>query len=117
MTRRTYGTLAFRNPYGGPHTKAFRLLMPRLLVDAVDDPELFEVFRATLVEPRRAAMGSLLERGVQRGELRADLDVDLAVDMLAGPMIYRVLIEGGDLEDPVARALRVFDALVEGWAS
>ena len=49
--------------------------------------------------------------------MRADLDLDLAVDMLAGPMIYRVLIEGGSIEDPVGRALDVFDALMEGWAA
>ena len=31
-------------------------LMPRLLGEAVNDPELFAIFRANLVEPRRAAL-------------------------------------------------------------
>ena len=107
---------AWESAYGAASSAGFRLLMPRLLVDAVDDPDLFDVFRAALVEPRRAAMRDLLRRGVARGELRAGLDLDLAVDMLAGPMIYRVLIEGGSIEDPVGRALDVFDTLMEGWS-
>lgn len=106
----------WESAYGASSSAGFRLLMPRLLVDAVDDPDLFDVFRAALVEPRRAALRDLLRRGVERGEMRDDLDLDLAVDMLAGPMIYRVLIEGGSIEDPVGRALDVFDALMEGWA-
>jgi hypothetical protein len=61
-------------------------------------------------------MKALLARGVERGELRADLDLDLAVDMLAGPMVYRLLIEGGSLDAPVARAMEVFDSVVKGWA-
>lgn len=102
--------------YKASDTPELRLMLPRMLVDSLHDPELFDVFRATLVEPRRAAMKVLLERGVRRGELRADLDLDLAVDMLVGPMIYRLLIERGSIEDPVGRALAVFDALAEGWA-
>jgi AcrR family transcriptional regulator len=102
--------------YQPPDTPELRLTIPRLLVDSMHHPELFDVFRAALVEPRRAVMKALLTRGIQRGELRADLELELAVDMLAGPMVYRLLIEGGSLDDPVGRSLRLFDALMEGWA-
>ena len=95
-------------------TPRARLMLPRLLVDAVDDPELFEVFHATLVETRREAMRTLLRRGIDRGELRADADVELLVDMVAGPLIYRFLIDGGEVRDAVGYALRVYDTLVEG---
>ena len=40
------------------------MLMPRLLGESVHDPELFAIFRANLVEPRRAALRSVLERAV-----------------------------------------------------
>ncbi len=106
--------LVWEAAYGAADSNALRVLMPRLLVDALHDEELFGVFRSALVEPRRAALRLLLERGVARDELRADLDLDLVVDMVAGPLIYRVLIEGGAVADPVARALEVFDTLVTG---
>ena len=100
--------------YAAQPTAAQRLMLPRLLVDAQDDEELFAVFRATLVESRRAGMRQVLARGVERGELRADVDLDLVIDLLAGPLIYRFLIDRGELPDPVGRALAVFDALMEG---
>ena len=71
--------------------EAFRVL-PRLLADAADDPELLEALQAALVRLRRAAIGAVLRRGVERGELREDIDVDLVGDMLIGPLIARVLL-------------------------
>jgi AcrR family transcriptional regulator len=71
-------------------------IMPRLLAEVVDDPDLHRIFSARLVEPRRKIMRELVRRAQLRGEVRADLDVDLAVDLMVGPMIYRVIISGGD---------------------
>jgi AcrR family transcriptional regulator len=100
--------------YAAQPTAAQRLMLPRLLADVVEDEELFAVFHATLVEPRRAAMREIIARAVERGELRDDLDAELLIDMLAGPMIYRVLIDRGEVPDPVGRALAVYDAVAEG---
>jgi hypothetical protein len=50
------------------------------------------------VQPRRAATREVLERAIARGELRDDLDLELAMDVLVGPIIYRLLIAGGDIE-------------------
>ena len=104
----------WRAAYAAQPTAAQRLMLPRLLVDAIKDEELFAVFRSALVETRRAAMRTILERGIERGELRADVDPDLVIDLLAGPMIYRFLIDGGDVPDPVGRALAVYDAVSAG---
>jgi AcrR family transcriptional regulator len=71
-------------------------IMPRLLAEVVDDPDLHRIFSARLVEPRRKIMRELVRRAQVRGEVRADLDLDLAVDLMVGPMIYRVIISGGD---------------------
>ena len=73
------------------------MLMPRLLGESVHDPELFAIFRANLVEPRRAALRSVLERAVARGEIREGVDLELMVDLFAGPAVYRLLITGGDM--------------------
>jgi AcrR family transcriptional regulator len=63
-------------------------LMPRLLTEASEDPELLAVCQEVLVEPRRAATREILRRAVERGQLRSDLDLELAIDALAGPVIY-----------------------------
>ena len=70
--------------------------MPRLLGDAANDPELHAIFYEHLVEPRRQQMRGVLERAVARGEIRDDLDLDLMMDLFAGPVVYRLIISGGD---------------------
>ncbi len=91
-------------------------LAPRLVVEAADDPQLLELVRANLVLPRRELLKSLLRRGIERGELRADLDFEEAVDMLVGPVVYRVLISGGDLEAVGTLAVTVARTLFAAWA-
>src|SRR3954452_16583346 len=70
--------------------------MPRLLGEAVNDPELHAIFYENLVQPRREALGTLLRRAIERGELRGDVDLELMIDLFAGPAVYRMLITGGD---------------------
>jgi AcrR family transcriptional regulator len=71
-------------------------LMPRLLGDVANDPELRAIFYDNLVEPRRAQMRAILQRAIARGEIRDDVDIELIIDLFAGPVVYRVLITGGD---------------------
>jgi len=71
-------------------------LAPRLLGEAVNDPELHAIFYANLVQPRRDALGGALQRAVDRGEIRDDIDLDLVIDLFAGPAVYRLLITAGD---------------------
>jgi AcrR family transcriptional regulator len=78
-------------------------LMPRLLADVARDPEMHALFSEHLVAPRRRVLRELLERAVGRGEVRADADLELATDMIIGPIVYRVILAGGDparLGDP-----------------
>ena len=90
------------------------LLMPRLLVEASGDPELHAIFNATLVEPRRRVLRIALERARERGELRADVDIELTIDMIAGPVIYRFLITGGEIAPTAAAAPRILETLLDG---
>jgi AcrR family transcriptional regulator len=96
--------------------EAFRVI-PRLLADAADEPELLEALHESVLRPRRVAIREILRRGVERGELRADLDVDLVSDMLIGPMIARVLMSGGDPRVLDGLPMRVWETLAAGIAA
>ena len=87
--------------------------MPRLLGEAVNDPELHAIFYENLVQPRREALGTLLRRAIDRGELRGDVDVELMIDLFAGPAVYRMLITGGDMSKMFAVEEQL-DALLNG---
>lgn len=88
--------------------------MPRILSEVAREPELRALFYDTLVRPRRSVMEAVLRRGIERGEVRADADLDLAVDLVTGPMIYRIIISGGDYEQIAERPMQVLDAVLEG---
>jgi AcrR family transcriptional regulator len=111
--RADFGALAHIIAGTARQTDATRF-MARMLAEAARDPEVHAIFMATLVEPRRAAVRALVERGIDRGEVRADVDPDLAVDVIAGPMIYRVLLGGVEPDEMEPRALAVFDMVFEG---
>ena len=96
--------------------EAFRVL-PRLMADAADDPDLLEALQQALVRPRRAVIAEILRRGIARGEVRADIDLDLVIDMLIGPMIARVLMSGGDPAVLDGVAMRIWDTLSAGIAT
>jgi AcrR family transcriptional regulator len=87
------------------------LLMPRLLSEVAQDPEMHAVFSKWLVEPRRAVLRTVLRRAVERGELREDIDPELLIDMLVGPVIYRFIISGGDMSAAAGYAPRVLAAV------
>ena len=89
-------------------------LMPRLLSEVAGDDEMHALFSSHLVEPRRRVVRGIVERAKARGEVRADVDPDLAVDLVVGPMIYRLIMAGGDraaLGDPVEVLGAVLDGL------
>jgi AcrR family transcriptional regulator len=88
--------------------------MPRMLSEVAHDAELRGIFYAALVQPRRDAVEAVLRRGIARGEIRDDVDVELAIDLVAGPMVYRAVISGGDVEHIGERAMQVLDAVLEG---
>lgn len=74
-------------PADGP---SYLRMIGGLIAEDRRHPELIEAFRDHLLLPRRAAVRSLIERGIERGDLRADLDPEAALDWLAGPFLARV---------------------------
>jgi AcrR family transcriptional regulator len=92
-------------------------ILPRLMSEAADDEQLFRLLMERMVLPRRRIAGALVRRGIARGELRAGLDVELTIDLLIGPIIYRALISGADMNAVRGLAERVLDAVLPGLAA
>jgi AcrR family transcriptional regulator len=86
----------------------------QLIGEAQSDPLVRNELHIRLVEPRRALMRTIWDRGVQRGELRGDVDPTTALDQLIGPMLYRLLLGHGPLDDAAADA--VVDSAMRGLA-
>lgn len=55
-----------------------------VLTEEYTTPELLELFRRRLVEPRRRELSEVLEHARERGELREDGDIEAAINMLVG---------------------------------
>jgi Tetracyclin repressor-like, C-terminal domain len=88
--------------------------MEALVSEIATRPELASVYRERAVEPRRATLAPVIERGIARGDLRPDTDVQVVHEFLVGPIFYRLLFSGGKLDrklgtrivDGSSRALR-----------
>jgi AcrR family transcriptional regulator len=108
-----FGAVAAQAVAAGGRSDALTF-MPRMLAEASGEPELHAIFTECLVEPRRRVLRAVLERARARGDLRADIDPEVAIDLLAGPMIYRLLIGGLDLPALAGHADAVARAAIEG---
>jgi AcrR family transcriptional regulator len=92
-------------------------ILPRLMSESAHDPPLHRLLLERMVSPRRTIAAELIRRGIARGELRADLDVELTIDLLVGPLIYRALLAGPDLDAVRGMSERVLDLALAGLAA
>jgi AcrR family transcriptional regulator len=99
-------TLASR-PYGPA--------MQALISEIATQPKLARVYRDHVVEPRRAQLKPVIERGIARGDLRPDTDVRLLHEFLLGPTFYRLLLSGGPLDRNLGA--RLVDGILDGFRS
>ena len=88
--------------------------IPAMIVARHRDPELADAHRAFCTD-RRVEAAAVVHRGIARGELRSDADVELVVDLVAGPLFYRILVNGDPPDDTyvdrqVDAVLRAFEA-------
>ena len=111
--RGDFAAVAAQAVTAGGRTDALTF-MPRMLAEASGEPELHAIFTECLVEPRRRVLAEVLERARGRGELRPDVDTEVAIDLLAGPMIYRLLIGGMALPELARHADAIAQAAIDG---
>src|SRR5262249_1918706 len=88
--------------------------MQGLVSEISTEPELARVYREQAVEPRRAQLAPVIERGIPRGDLRPDSDVRLIHELLVGPIFYRLFFSGGPIDRKLG--VRLVDAILEGFA-
>jgi AcrR family transcriptional regulator len=84
--------------FGAAHGVAGRVVVG-LMADAQADPAFAADLRAKLIDPRRRALRTVLERGA----LPAGVDPELAVDVVFGVMWYRLLNRHAEVDEALAR--------------
>jgi AcrR family transcriptional regulator len=92
-------------------------VMPRILSEASEDPELHAEIVRTAVQPIRAMLEEFVERAIARGELREDVDRESLVDILHALPVYLLLMSGGDLSRLAGVPTRIVPLLLEGVSS
>lgn len=108
-------TLLSRVGQNNEPTRAGRI-MSCLLPELQRSPSLQRCYQA-VVEPRRAVIREVLQRGIKTGELRADLDVELALALLSGPIMVQTVLGWNPQLDMHDLPARVVDAVLAGIAS
>jgi len=86
-------------------------IFPRLISEAVDNPELMLRYRQQVVEPRRERFRGVLRRGIAEGLVRTDADLDHAIDLMVGPVAYRSILRTDPPPGPDFPARVVDDVL------
>lgn len=86
--------------YADPATAA---LLSGLVASMARSEPIARAVRGGFVGMRREALRRVLRRAIGRGELRADTDLELALDLLSGPLLYRYLVSGQAVDEPLAR--------------
>ena len=96
------------------NSTGFRRITPGLVADLGADSELAETYLNEYIAPRRRSVWDALDRGIERGELRPDIDRAFISDLLTGPLFYRVLVRGEELEAEMAE--RTVDVVLDAFA-
>ena len=78
-----------------------------MMAEAQYDVEFAKEFRRYVIEPRRAVLFDILERGRARGEVGPDANPTLLVDAAFGVMWYRLLADVGEINEKLAKELAI----------
>ena len=82
-------------------------VIPSILAEAADDPEIAEGVRGFFAW-RREAVSAMVRRGIERGEVRNGTDPEIVFDLMTGPLLSRLMLSG----EPLDQAF--IERLVEG---
>ena len=90
-------------------------VMQGLVSEFAENEAFGEAFHERVVSVRLAGIRRVIERGIARGELRSDVDVGLVHELLFGPVNYRLMLTGAELDGQLAE--RIVDAILPGIRS
>ena len=88
---------------------------PRVLSEAMGDPEFHARVMEAFINPIRELLGKLVRRAIERGELATDTDVDHAIDLIHAVVIFRVLMSAGDLSRSFGEMTRISRILLASF--
>ncbi|MDG4798557.1 TetR/AcrR family transcriptional regulator [Micromonospora sp. WMMD1082] len=88
-------------------------IMPCLVPEVNRSPEHYALYQ-NIIEPRRAMMREVLQRGVRDGLLRADLDIEVTMAMLAGPMLVQRMMRWHPDLDESTLPEKIVDGVLTG---
>ncbi|MEK3902671.1 TetR/AcrR family transcriptional regulator [Paenibacillus sp. FSL R7-0179] len=80
-------------------------VITELIGEGQSDAGLAEAYRSRYFGPRRQEAWKLFERGIAQGDLKQGLDIGSCIDLVYGPIFYRLLLTGGNLDEDSVRAL------------
>lgn len=89
-------------------------ILPRLLAEASEHPDLMRRYREQVILPRRERMAGAIGRGMAEGSLREDLDVELTIDLLVTPVLHRAFLRHCDGPPASGFSAAVVDQLLTG---
>jgi AcrR family transcriptional regulator len=98
FTEQLHSVMAF---YTSPTGRIFS----QFLAEGQSDPEFATLFRERFLQPRREAVGVILDRGIKRGQLNGKLDREIVLDLIYGPTIFRLMAGHGPLNEKEADAM------------
>ncbi|MFC9474907.1 TetR/AcrR family transcriptional regulator [Nocardia sp. NPDC056952] len=79
-------------------------VLPALVADLTNDPELRAHFLSTVFEPRRKTTANALRSAMRRGEVDPGIDLDFVLDTVAATIYFRALFGHLPLDDALVDA-------------
>ncbi|ONI83377.1 TetR family transcriptional regulator [Saccharothrix sp. ALI-22-I] len=76
----------------------FSRILPDLVAEMGRNPELGDIVKTMIGEPRRERAAAVFQRAVERGELRADTDLEIALDLFAAAIYWRLTVRAAEAE-------------------
>lgn len=77
----------------------------QIIAEGQADPEALASYRDRFIYPRRAAVKTIIQQGIENGEFDSSLDPELAIDILYGAIYFRLLVGHLPLDQQFAEEL------------
>jgi len=90
-------TAFYKSPLG--------LLFCQFIAEGQSHPAFLGMLRDRFLTIRRDAARVMWQRGVERGEIRKEIDSEVVLDLVYGPMVFRLLVGHGELNDDESDAM------------